>query len=192
MDWTTQKPLSRVQEGVHVIRTLLDDGAITFDGEFFTYKGLFTFARPVQEHLPVKMGALRGPKSFQVAAEFSDGCHHALSYTRGAYEYMYENVKIGAEKAGRNVDDLDIGAWVVFATGKDSTIAKDAARSMVGLSIGGRRTAPSRSTASSRAWTSRCGPPPEARRRPLRGSRSQPRTPMIDSHRLRAPNGCGH
>ena len=133
MDWTTQKPLSRVKEGVHVVRTLLDDGAITFDGEFFTYKGLFTFARPVQQHLPVKMGAMRGPKSFQVAAEFSDGCHHALSYTRGAYEYMYEHMKIGADRAGKNVDGLDIGAWVVFATGEDSAVAKDAARSMVGL-----------------------------------------------------------
>lgn len=133
MDWSTQKPLSRVKEGVHVIRTLLDDGAITFDGEFFTYKGLFTFARPVQEHVPVKIGSMRGPRSFQVAAEFSDGCHHALSYTRGAYEYMYENMKIGADRAGKNVDDLDIGAWVVFATGEDSAIAKDAARSMVGL-----------------------------------------------------------
>jgi 5,10-methylenetetrahydromethanopterin reductase len=133
MDWTTQKPLSRVKEGVHVIRTLLDDGAITYDGEFFTYKGLFTFARPVQERVPVKMGAMRGPKSFQVAAEFSDGCHHALSYTKGAYEYMYENMKIGADRAGKNVDDLDIGAWVVFATGEDGAVAKDAARSMVGL-----------------------------------------------------------
>ncbi|GAA3080443.1 5,10-methylenetetrahydromethanopterin reductase [Pseudonocardia yunnanensis] len=133
MDWSTQKPLSRTKEGVQVVRTLLDDGAITFDGEFFSYKGLFSFARPVQERLPVKMGAMRGPKSFQAAAEISDGCHHALSYTKGAYEYMYENMKIGAERAGKNVDDLDIGAWVVFATGEDSAIAKDAARSMVGL-----------------------------------------------------------
>ncbi|GAA1209346.1 LLM class flavin-dependent oxidoreductase [Pseudonocardia alaniniphila] len=133
MDWSTQKPLSRTKEGVQVVRTLLDDGAITFDGEFFSYKGLFSFARPVQERLPVKMGAMRGPKSFQAAAELSDGCHHALSYTKGAYEYMYENMKIGADRAGKNVDDLDIGAWVVFATGEDSAIAKDAARSMVGL-----------------------------------------------------------
>ncbi len=133
MDWSVQKPLSRVKEGVHVIRTLLDDGAITYDGEFFTYKGLFTFARPVQEHVPVKIGAMRGPKSFQVAAEFSDGCHHALSYTRQAYEYMVENMTIGAKRAGKDVQDLDIAAWVVFATGDDSAIAKDAARSMVGL-----------------------------------------------------------
>ena len=40
IDWAHTKPLSRVKEGVQVIRTLLDDGAITFDGEFFKYSGL--------------------------------------------------------------------------------------------------------------------------------------------------------
>ncbi|MEQ3549605.1 LLM class flavin-dependent oxidoreductase [Pseudonocardia nematodicida] len=133
MDWSTQKPLSRVREGVGVIRTLLDEGAITHDGEFFTYNGLFTFARPVQDRVPVKMGAMAGPKSFQVAGEVSDGCHHALGYTREAYQYMYDNMKIGADKAGKNVDDLDIGAWCVFAVGEDSAVAKEAAKSMVGL-----------------------------------------------------------
>jgi 5,10-methylenetetrahydromethanopterin reductase len=133
IDWSKTKPLSRVKEGVQVIRTLLDDGVITHDGEFFSYNGLFTFARPVQDRLPVKMGAMKGPKSFQVSAEFSDGCHHALSYTREAYDYMMEHCTIGAERAGKNVQDLDLGAWVVFSVGEDSAVAKDAARSMVGL-----------------------------------------------------------
>ena len=133
IDWATTKPLSRVKEGLQVMRTFLDDGVITFDGEFFQYAGLFTFARPVQERLPVKMGAMRGPKSFEVAAEFSDGCHHALSYTREAYDYMVKHCTIGAERAGKDVQDLDLGAWVVFSVGEDSAKAKDAARSMVGL-----------------------------------------------------------
>ncbi|WP_433504447.1 LLM class flavin-dependent oxidoreductase [Pseudonocardia halophobica] len=133
MDWSTQKPLSRVKEGVGVIRTLLDEGAITHDGEFFTYKGLFTFARPVAERVPVKMGAMAGPRSFQVAGEISDGCHLALGYTREAYRYMYDNMKIGAERAGRCVDDLDIGAWCVVTVGEDSAKAKEAAKSVVGL-----------------------------------------------------------
>ena len=133
IDWAHTKPLSRVKESVQVMRTLLDEGVITFDGEFFKYDGLFTFARPVQERLPVKMGAMRGPKSFEVAAEFSDGCHHALSYTREAYDYMMEHCRIGAERAGKNVEDMDMGAWVVFSVGEDSAKAKDAARSMVGL-----------------------------------------------------------
>ena len=133
MDWTKTKPLSRVVEGVKVMRTFLDDGAITFDGEFFSYDGLFTFARPVQDRLPVKMGAMRGPKSFQAAAEHSDGCHHALSYTREAYEYAAENLRIGAERAGKDWTSLDFGAWVVVSVGRDSAAAKDAARSMVGI-----------------------------------------------------------
>jgi 5,10-methylenetetrahydromethanopterin reductase len=133
IDWAKTKPLSRVKEAVHVIRTLLDDGVVTFDGEFFKYSGLFTFARPVQDRLPVKMGAMRGPKSFEAAAEFSDGCHHALSYSREAYEYMMKHCTIGAERAGKNVQDLDLGAWVVFSVAEDSAKAKDAARSMVGL-----------------------------------------------------------
>ena len=133
LDWTKTKPLSRVVEAVHVVRTLLDDGTITFDGEFFRYDGLFTFARPVQERLPVKMGAMRGPKSFEAAAEHSDGCHHALSYSREAYEYAAEHLRIGAERAGKDWTTLDFGAWVVVAVGRDSAAAKDAARSMVGI-----------------------------------------------------------
>lgn len=132
-DWTKMKPLSRLKEGVQVIRTLLDDGAITFEGEFFNYQGLFTFARPVQEHLPVKIGSMRGPKSFEVAGEISDGCHHALSYRREAYEYGAEHFRKGAERAGKNPDDLDFAAWVVTAVGRDSEAAKQAARSMVGI-----------------------------------------------------------
>lgn len=132
-DWRTTKPLSRVVEGVQVMRTFLDEGAITFDGEFFSYDGLFTFARPVQERLPVKMGAMRGPRSFVAAAEHSDGCHHALSYTREAYEYAAENLRAGAEKAGKDWTTLDFGAWVVVSVGRDSAAAKDAARSMVGI-----------------------------------------------------------
>jgi 5,10-methylenetetrahydromethanopterin reductase len=133
IDWAKTKPLSRVKEAHQAMRTFLDEGAITFDGEFFKYSGLFTFARPVQEHLPLKLGVMRGPKSFEAAGEISDGAHHALSYTRGAYDYFTEHVRIGAERAGKDWQSLDIGAWVVFAVGKDSGAAKEAARSMVGL-----------------------------------------------------------
>ncbi|MQA02577.1 MAG: LLM class flavin-dependent oxidoreductase [Streptosporangiales bacterium] len=133
INWVKSKPLTRMKEAHHAVRTLLDEGAITSEGQFYSYQGLFTFARPVQERVPVKLGAMRGPKSFQAAGELSDGVHHALSYTRRAYDYMVENVRIGAERAGKDADSLDLGAWVVFATGPDSEAAKNAARAMVGL-----------------------------------------------------------
>ncbi|WP_258342060.1 LLM class flavin-dependent oxidoreductase [Saccharopolyspora gregorii] len=133
IDWARTKPLSRVREAHHVIRTFLDERAITFEGEFFRYDGLFTFATPVQQRLPVLLGAMRGPKSFQLAGEISDGVHHALSCTRDAYDYLVANVRLGAERAGRDWRRLDIGAWIVFATGPDGAAAKRAARAMIGL-----------------------------------------------------------
>ena len=102
------------------MRTFLDEGAINFEGEFYRYSGLFTFARPVQKHLPLLIGAMRGPKSFQVAGEISDGIHTALNYSREAFEYVVENVKIGAERGGRDWRSLDIGAWCVCVVAPDS------------------------------------------------------------------------
>lgn len=131
VQWKGSKPLSRVREGLDVIRTFLTDGAITHNGEFFNYSGLFTAARPVQERIPLKIGAMGGPKSFQLAGEISDGMHHALGYSRENYEYVMEHVRIGAEKAGRKVEDLDIGAWVITTCGEDSAQAKECARILV-------------------------------------------------------------
>jgi 5,10-methylenetetrahydromethanopterin reductase len=135
IDWSKTKPLSRVREAHEVMRTFLDEGAINHDGEFYKYTGLFTFARPVQEHVPILVGAMRGPKSFRFAGEAADGVHHALSYSREAYDYLVENVRAGAEAAGRDWKQLDIGAWCVCVVSPDADAAREAARSMVGFYI---------------------------------------------------------
>jgi len=129
--WEGTKPLSRVKEAHTVMRSLLDTGAVTFDGEFFNYTGLWTLSRPVQERMPVKLGAMGGPKSFQVAGELFDGMHHALGYSRENYEYVMQHVKAGADKAGRDWREMDLAAWVVWVCGEDSAAAKETARIMV-------------------------------------------------------------
>jgi 5,10-methylenetetrahydromethanopterin reductase len=135
IDWAHQKPLSRLKEAIHVMRTFLDEGAITFEGDFFRYSGLYTFARPVQERIPIKMGGMKGPRSFQVAGELAEGLHHALSYSREAYDYLAENVRVGADRAGRDWRELDLGAWVVTVVSEDSEAAKRAARILVAFYI---------------------------------------------------------
>jgi len=128
IDHTRMKPLSRVIEAHKVMRTLLDEGAITHDGEFFHYKGLYTFSRPVQKRVPIILGAMGGPRSFEVAGEQFDGVHQAVAASRESFEYMIEHVKIGAERAGRDWRELDLGAWVLMTVGEDSAAAKEAAR----------------------------------------------------------------
>jgi 5,10-methylenetetrahydromethanopterin reductase len=128
LDWEGRKPLSRLREALHVMRTFLDEGKIDFEGDFFKYSGLFTAARPVQERIPLLMGGMKGPRSFRTAGELADGLHQALGYSREAYDYQVENMRQGAEKAGRSLDDLDVGAWVVTVVADDAAAAKHAAR----------------------------------------------------------------
>jgi 5,10-methylenetetrahydromethanopterin reductase len=128
MDWSRMKPLSRVREAHHVMRTFLDEGAITFEGDFYRYRGLFTFARPVQERVPLKIGAMRGPKSFELAGEIADGMHQALAYSREAMQYATDHVRIGAERAGRDWRELDLGAWMISSISEDGQAAREAAR----------------------------------------------------------------
>ncbi|CAN5192015.1 5,10-methylenetetrahydromethanopterin reductase [soil metagenome] len=134
-EWQGKRPVARVKEGVQVMRTFLDEGTISHEGEFFNYTGLFTAARPVQDRIPLKIGAMGGPRSFEVAAEIADGMHSACGYSREHYEYAVEHVKIGAEKAGKDWQDLDIGAWVIMTVSEDSKAAKEAARIMAAFYI---------------------------------------------------------
>jgi len=135
IDWAKQKPLSRLREAMHVMRTFLDEGKIDFAGDFFNYTGLFTAARPVQERIPLKMGGMKGPRSFEAAGEIADGLHHALSYSREAYDYVVDHVKAWAERGGRDWRELDLGAWIVSVVSEDSAAAKRAARILVAFYI---------------------------------------------------------
>jgi 5,10-methylenetetrahydromethanopterin reductase len=131
IDHGTMKPLSRVIEARAQMRDMLDNGALSHEGEFRKYKGLWTLARPVQSHLPIKIGAMGGPRSFDVGGELFDGVHQAIGCSRETYEYMITNVKAGAEKAGRDWRELDLAAWLVMAVSEDSAAAKETARIMV-------------------------------------------------------------
>src|SRR3954453_17345051 len=87
IEWRGTRPIGRLREAHRVIRVLLDDGSIDLRGDFFQYAGVTTAARPVQEHLPVKLGAMGGPRSMELAGEIADGLHTACAYSPEALRY---------------------------------------------------------------------------------------------------------
>jgi 5,10-methylenetetrahydromethanopterin reductase len=111
-----------------VIRALLDEGALDFAGDFFRYKGVTTAARPVQEHVPVKLGAMGGPKSMRLAGEVADGLNTACAYSAEAPRYAVHQFDLGAASAGRDADRLDIGDSLLGAIAPDPNVARRAGR----------------------------------------------------------------
>jgi 5,10-methylenetetrahydromethanopterin reductase len=135
IEWQGTRPIGRLREAHRVIRTLLDGGTIDFEGEFFAYAGVSTAARPVQQHLPVKLGAMGGPKSMQLAGEIADGLHTACAYSAEALRYAVEHFTIGAGRAGRDTDQLDVGDSLLGAIAPDPDVARRAARILAAFYI---------------------------------------------------------
>jgi 5,10-methylenetetrahydromethanopterin reductase len=129
VEWRGTRPLARLREAHHVMRTFLDQGAIDFEGNFYRYKGLFTAARPVQERLPLKIGAMRGPGSFRLAGEIADGVHVACAHSDEALRFAAEMVREGAARVGRSLDgEFDFCASILGAISLDGEAAREGAR----------------------------------------------------------------
>jgi 5,10-methylenetetrahydromethanopterin reductase len=135
VEWRGTRPIGRLREAHQVMRTFLDEGAIDFEGDFYSYTGVTTMARPVQERLPLKIGAMGGPKSMEVAGEIADGLHTACAYSPEALGYAAEHVRIGAERAGRSLDDLDLGDSLLGAIAPDGDVARRAGRILAAFYI---------------------------------------------------------
>src|SRR5262245_43434206 len=128
IEWQGSRPIARLREAHTVIRTLLDEGSIDFEGEFWRYSGVVTAARPVQEHVPVKIGAMGGPKSMRLAGAVADGLHTACAYSDEALGYATEQFRAGASRAGRDAESLDLGDSLLGAIAADGDAARRAGR----------------------------------------------------------------
>ncbi len=100
-----EKPLTRVKETTQLIKTMLTGAKTDFDGETVSSKGYRQL--PLEEGAqPVYMAALRS-KMLEAAAEFSDGVILNL-FPKDALPKMMEHIKIGAERAGKKLEDIEI------------------------------------------------------------------------------------
>jgi len=124
----SKRPIQRLREAHEVLTRFLADGRIDFEGEFYSYSGLFTAARPRQSPLPIKLGGMRGPRSFELAGEIADGLHTALAYSREALDFTADAFRLGAARAGRDWATLDLADNVLGAIAEDADAAREAAR----------------------------------------------------------------
>ncbi|HVO54434.1 MAG TPA: LLM class flavin-dependent oxidoreductase [Solirubrobacterales bacterium] len=135
IEWQGTRPIARLREAHQVMRTLLDEGSIDFAGDFYSYSGVTTAARPVQEHLPLKIGAMGGPRSMQLAGEIADGLHAACAYSPEALGYVVEQFRAGAERSRRDPGELDLGDSLLGAIAPDRDVARRAGRILAAFYI---------------------------------------------------------
>ena len=135
---TRSKPLTTMREIVTVVRALLHNETVTFDGQYVHLDGIeldYVYQERRAKDVPIYIGAT-GMQMMELTGEIADGVVLnylvAPDYNRRAMEHL----EIGAAKAGRTIDDIDRPQLVVCSVHEDHDTAIDMARLMVTQYLG--------------------------------------------------------
>jgi 5,10-methylenetetrahydromethanopterin reductase len=129
------KPGTAMREAIEIVRRMLRDESVTHQGKVFrTQQAKLSFPSP-KPALPVHLGVL-GPKNLEMAGEIADGV--LLSgMTSAAYaRFAVEHVRRGAERAGRALGDLEIGAFLPISISEDERSAREAVKPFLATLLG--------------------------------------------------------
>jgi probable F420-dependent oxidoreductase len=102
------KPILRVRESVDVIRTLLRDGVVSYQGETVRIERFDLWFTPARREIPIYLSALF-PKMLEVCGEIAQGVlmtRITLESSRRAAEHLAR----GAQRAGRQPADIDLAS----------------------------------------------------------------------------------
>jgi F420-dependent oxidoreductase-like protein len=100
-----ERPAAAMREYVAIVRALLAEGSVSFDGEHFTARGGYT--APHRADLPILVAAL-GPRMLELAGEVADGVALWMCSPRYIQDQVVPRVRAGRERAGRSLEGFDI------------------------------------------------------------------------------------
>lgn len=133
-----QRPLTVMREIVTVVRALLNNETVTFDGYYVHLDGVeldYIHQERRPKDVPIYIGAT-GLQMMELAGEIADGAvlNYLVSpaYNTGAIEALAR----GAAKTGRTIDDIDRPQLVVCSVDHDRVKALDNARLLVTQYLG--------------------------------------------------------
>lgn len=132
-DDASTRPRTNVVESLRIVRAALAGEELDFVGREWTAK-----APPIEPGAPVPSWKVPlyvgggGPRMMEAAGEFADGLITPSLTSPGFYPYAIEHMRRGAEKVGRRVEDLDLGATLIASCGTDRESGRRGARELLG------------------------------------------------------------
>jgi alkanesulfonate monooxygenase SsuD/methylene tetrahydromethanopterin reductase-like flavin-dependent oxidoreductase (luciferase family) len=120
------KPIQRVRESVAIIRALLRDGVVSYAGETITIERFDLWFKPSRPEIPIYLSGLF-PKMLQVCGELAQG----LILTRSTLDtgrQVAAHIAIGARRAGRHPEDIEITSLLPCSVAPDRQAALDTMR----------------------------------------------------------------
>jgi len=138
-------PLGRLRECIKIVKLGLAGERVQFDGKHYVLprpggEGKpIRLSQPPRPQLPIYLATL-GPKSLEMTGELADGWL-GTSFMPEHADVFLDPLRRGAEKAGRNFDDIDIQIGVGFEIGENVEQMIEARKPGMAFTLGGMGSA---------------------------------------------------
>ncbi|MGH2728905.1 MAG: LLM class flavin-dependent oxidoreductase [Actinomycetota bacterium] len=121
-----ERPLVRMKEYVHILRSIFTEGGVSFQGEFYTANYRF-MGYGARADLPVYIAAL-APGMLKLCGAACDGDVLWCCLPTYIRDTVRPTIRAGAEAAGRDPSAVTIVAAIPTALTRDVDAARNAAR----------------------------------------------------------------
>ncbi len=134
-----REPLQCMKEYVQVIRRLFRSEDVDFDGKFVKMQGvkldILHGTGEKRRSIPIYVGGT-GFKMLELAGEIADGVLLNYLVSPKYNEKALESIKLGAQKAGRGIDEIDTPQLIACSMDEDADKAIKLAKNHVTMTLG--------------------------------------------------------
>lgn len=129
-----RKPAVAIREAVDLIRALLRGEYVDYEGEIISFQGGRLSFQP-SPNIPIYV-ASRGDMTLKMGGELADGVMIATYATPAGLQHGLSRVYAGADRVGRDKQQIEILTRVDVCIHPDRRVALDAVRPMVARMMG--------------------------------------------------------
>jgi 5,10-methylenetetrahydromethanopterin reductase len=134
MQIARRRPVQAMRETVAIVRGLLRGEAAPVQGEVITGSPSHLDFQPVRSRVPIYV-ASNGPMGLALAGEIADGVVMQGPVAPALVEWFLAQVRRGAQRAGRDLHDIDVVARLNVCLHPDARVAKDLMRPTIVRSL---------------------------------------------------------
>jgi 5,10-methylenetetrahydromethanopterin reductase len=133
---TWERPAGRaIREAVDLIRRLVRGEQVTSSGQIFRVTDAMLHFPPLRSSPPIYLG-VTGPKNLQMAGAIADGVILSTMSSPAYVRFAREQVRLGAQRAGRTLEGFEISAILPISISQDETLAREAVKPILAVLLG--------------------------------------------------------
>lgn len=128
------KAKTSLKEAVEIIRHFGDGECVNYDGEMFHTRNVVPRA-PAFHDVPLLLG-VKSAQMLQMAGKTADGVLLSVGTSIPYVKWVKEQIKIGADRVGRDLSGFKIAAYLLISIDKDREYARNRVKSKIAYYLG--------------------------------------------------------